>query len=165
MVCALNPGTEFTYQDESLNKVWLVIRTGPQTESTDCQNARNLYVSTSTWTRLYLSLCFCMGITHWKCVRTGCWGEYLKLRGRKWQEAREDCIMRSFVTCTLRQILLGWSNQEGWDRQVCSTHGKEDKCVQSTCRKGRDHSEDIGVECRTILQLILEKEGEICGLD
>jgi hypothetical protein len=24
---------------------------------------------------------------------------------------REDCIMRSFITCTLHQILLGWSNQ------------------------------------------------------
>jgi hypothetical protein len=26
---------------------------------------------------------------------------------RKWQEAGEDCIMRSFITCTLHQILLG----------------------------------------------------------
>jgi hypothetical protein len=25
----------------------------------------------------------------------------------KWQEAAEDCIMRSFITCTLHQILLG----------------------------------------------------------
>jgi hypothetical protein len=29
------------------------------------------------------------------------------LRGRKWREAGEDCIMRSFITCTLHQILLG----------------------------------------------------------
>jgi hypothetical protein len=29
------------------------------------------------------------------------------LRGRKLQEAGEDCIMRSFTTCTLHQILLG----------------------------------------------------------
>jgi hypothetical protein len=29
-----------------------------------------------------------------------------RLRGRKWQEAREDCIMRSFITYTLHQILL-----------------------------------------------------------
>jgi hypothetical protein len=27
--------------------------------------------------------------------------------GPKWQEAGEDCIMRSFITCTLHQILLG----------------------------------------------------------
>jgi hypothetical protein len=25
-------------------------------------------------------------------LKTGCWGEYLYLRGRKWQEAGEDCI-------------------------------------------------------------------------
>jgi hypothetical protein len=30
----------------------------------------------------------------------------LHIRGRKWQEAGEDCIMRSFITCTLHQILL-----------------------------------------------------------
>jgi len=28
------------------------------------------------------------------------------LRRRKWQEAGEDCIMKSFIPCTL-QILLG----------------------------------------------------------
>jgi hypothetical protein len=26
---------------------------------------------------------------------------------RKWQEAGEDCIVRSFITCTLHRILLG----------------------------------------------------------
>jgi len=30
----------------------------------------------------------------------------LDLRGRKWQEAEEDCIMRSFITCTLHQMFL-----------------------------------------------------------
>jgi hypothetical protein len=29
----------------------------------------------------------------------------LDLGERKWQEAGEDCIMRSFITCTLHQIL------------------------------------------------------------
>jgi hypothetical protein len=28
-------------------------------------------------------------------------------RGKKWLEAEEDCIMRSLVTCTLHQTLLG----------------------------------------------------------
>jgi hypothetical protein len=32
---------------------------------------------------------------------------YFNLRGRKWQEAGEDFIMRSFITYTLHQILLG----------------------------------------------------------
>jgi len=31
------------------------------------------------------------------------------LRGRKLQEAGEDCIMRSFIACTLHKILLGLS--------------------------------------------------------
>jgi hypothetical protein len=31
----------------------------------------------------------------------------------KWQEAGKDCIMRSFITSTLHQILLGWSNKRG----------------------------------------------------
>jgi hypothetical protein len=29
----------------------------------------------------------------------------------EWQEGGEDCIMRSLVTCTLHQMLLGGSNQ------------------------------------------------------
>jgi hypothetical protein len=29
------------------------------------------------------------------------------LRERKWRKAGEDCIMRSFITCTIHQILLG----------------------------------------------------------
>jgi hypothetical protein len=33
-------------------------------------------------------------------------GEYLDLRGRKWWEAGEDCIMRSFIICVPHQILL-----------------------------------------------------------
>jgi hypothetical protein len=32
--------------------------------------------------------------------------QHIVLRGRKWREAGEDCIMRSFITCTLQQILL-----------------------------------------------------------
>jgi len=36
------------------------------------------------------------------------------LRGRKWREAGEDCIMKNFITCTLHQI-LGWSSRGGWD--------------------------------------------------
>jgi hypothetical protein len=33
--------------------------------------------------------------------------------GRKWWEAGEDYIMKSFINCTLYQILLGSSNEEG----------------------------------------------------
>jgi hypothetical protein len=36
-------------------------------------------------------------------------GVYLDLRGRKWRDAEEECIVRSFITCTRHQIrvLLG----------------------------------------------------------
>jgi hypothetical protein len=39
--------------------------------------------------------------------RRGCCREYLDLRGRKWQEAGEDCIMRSFITCTVKVKVKG----------------------------------------------------------
>jgi hypothetical protein len=29
----------------------------------------------------------------------------LDLRGRKWQEAGEDCIMRGFITCALIRLM------------------------------------------------------------
>jgi hypothetical protein len=35
---------------------------------------------------------------------TGCWGEYLDRREIKWREVGENCIMRSFITCTFRQV-------------------------------------------------------------
>jgi hypothetical protein len=37
----------------------------------------------------------------------------LDLRGKKWREVGEDYIMRSFITCTLQQVLLGLSNHGG----------------------------------------------------
>jgi hypothetical protein len=73
----------------------------------------------------YLCVRFCMGVkpglSHygknidWGCLKTGCLGEYLDLRGMKWQEVGEKCIMRSCMICTLSPVLLGWSKQGGWD--------------------------------------------------
>jgi len=37
----------------------------------------------------------------------------MDLRWRKWWEDEEDCIMRSFITCTIHQILLGLPHQKG----------------------------------------------------
>jgi hypothetical protein len=31
----------------------------------------------------------------------------MDLKGKKWYEVGEDCIMRNFVTCRLHQLLLG----------------------------------------------------------
>jgi len=38
-------------------------------------------------------------------------GIFRPKRGDKGMEVTEDCIMGSFITCTLCQILLGWSNK------------------------------------------------------
>lgn len=35
----------------------------------------------------------------------------MDLKGRKWQKAGEDCIMRDFTICTARQVLSVWSDQ------------------------------------------------------
>jgi hypothetical protein len=72
-----------------------------------------------------------------------------------------DCIMRSFTTCTLHQILLWWWNQGLWDGlgmyhiwERWETHTKhwfEDL-------KEREHSEDVGIHEKIILEWILGKE-------
>jgi hypothetical protein len=46
------------------------------------------------------------------------------LRGRKWQEVRENYMNRSFIICIFRQMLLGWSNQGVWN-------GRDEKCIQN----------------------------------
>jgi hypothetical protein len=56
-------------------------------------------------------------------------------KGKKWQEAGEDCIMRSFITCTIQ------SNQGGWLENP----------------KGRDHSEGVCVDGRIMLEWISRK--------
>ena len=38
----------------------------------------------------------------------GCWGEYLDLRGTRWQGIGESCITRSWMICTPYPILCGW---------------------------------------------------------
>jgi hypothetical protein len=43
------------------------------------------------------------GCETWYLLRTARW-EYLDRRELKWQEAGENCIMRSFITCTLLQV-------------------------------------------------------------
>jgi hypothetical protein len=45
-----------------------------------------------------------MGVETWRFTLRE---EYLDVRGKKWLKTGEDCVIRSFVTCTLRKILLG----------------------------------------------------------
>jgi hypothetical protein len=48
----------------------------------------------------------------------------LDLKGRKWQEAREDGIIRSFITSILHKILLGYQVKEDEMGGAWSTHGR-----------------------------------------
>jgi hypothetical protein len=41
----------------------------------------------------------------------------LDITARKLLEAGENCTVRRFITCTVYQILLGWSTEVGWDVQ------------------------------------------------
>jgi len=65
----------------------------------------------------------------WGCIRTGCWGEYLDIRKRKCQEAREDCLMRSFITCTLHQV------EDDEMDGACIMLGRDKKCIQNFGQK------------------------------
>jgi hypothetical protein len=56
----------------------------------------------------------------------------LDLRGRKWQEARDDC-MKGFITCMFLQI-LGSLSQEGRDGQAMYMHGRDEKFIQGKAR-------------------------------
>jgi hypothetical protein len=45
----------------------------------------------------------------------------------KWQETGENCIIRSFMTCTPRQkkIRMLWSRKEDEMGRACSTNGEK----------------------------------------
>ena len=43
----------------------------------------------------------------WGYLRTGCWGEYLGLRGTKWQGSGGNYIIRSWMICTPDPLFLG----------------------------------------------------------
>jgi hypothetical protein len=70
------------------------------------------------------------------CLRTGCWGEYLDLRGMKWQKAAENCIERSSIICTTKNVIrMIQSIKEDEMGITCSMHDRDEKCVRSFCRK------------------------------
>jgi hypothetical protein len=56
--------------------------------------------------------------------------EYLDLRGRKWREAGEDCIMRSFITCTPQHIYKGDEMKENGMGRACRTHESVEKSIK-----------------------------------
>jgi hypothetical protein len=57
------------------------------------------------------------------------------LKGRKWQEDGENCLMRSSINCMLHQTLLGSQIEEDEMGGTCSTHGSVEKHVQKFGQK------------------------------
>ena len=49
--------------------------------------------------------------TDWGCLKTGCWGRYLEIRGRKKQDSGRDYIMRSSTMCYSLTNIIRLSNQ------------------------------------------------------
>jgi hypothetical protein len=83
----------------------------------------------------------------------------LDLRGRKGREAGEAYIMRSYIACVLYQMSFGRPNQEmRRSGYVVGMRGMHTKYWSVNVR-GRDHSEDLDVDGRIILEWILEKYG------
>jgi hypothetical protein len=48
----------------------------------------------------------------WGCCWVECWGQYLGVRGRKWQEIGGNRTVRGCMIGTACQVLLGWSCKE-----------------------------------------------------
>jgi hypothetical protein len=55
----------------------------------------------------------------------------MDLSGRKWQEAGEDCIIRTFVTSIIHQMWLRLSTMGNEMGKTWSTSGKGEKCVEN----------------------------------
>lgn len=48
----------------------------------------------------------------------------------KEEETEEHFMPRGFVICTIRKILLGWANDNGWD-----VHSRQEKCIENFVRE------------------------------
>jgi hypothetical protein len=89
----------------------------------------------------------------------------LDLEGRKWQEAEEVCIMRSFINPTLNHILpniirLIKSRRMRWAGHVaCMGEVRNLYSMSVGKSEGRNHSEDLGVDGRIKLECISKKKG------
>jgi len=86
----------------------------------------------------------------WRCWRIGCWGRYLGLLGRKWQQSGENCIWGA-VWCVPHAIYywdeqtvgMRWAGRMAYMREqhIPGFDGK-------TWRK--DHLEDLGTDGKMV---------------
>jgi hypothetical protein len=69
-----------------------------------------------------------------RTARMGCWREYLDLRGKKWQDAGEGSIMRSFIT-RYTKYCQGDQIKEVVMDVACSRHTINEIYIQNFSRK------------------------------
>jgi len=92
----------------------------------------------------------------------GCWGRYVGLRARKWQENGENCIMWSFMNLLLIEyyLALKWRRMR-WIGHVARTEEKTNTyVVWWRSLKERDHLEDWDRDGIIILKFIFKYDKE-----
>jgi hypothetical protein len=57
-------------------------------------------------------------------------GKYLELRGMKWQEGGENCVMRGFIICALNRVSLRYQKKESEVSSACRAQGKNNNCIE-----------------------------------
>jgi hypothetical protein len=74
----------------------------------------------------------------------------LDLRGRKWQEAEEGCITKSYIACMLHQIK---ESEVGGARIM---HRRDEKCIQYFCWKIWKEVTSLKTRCRWDGNIIMD---------
>jgi hypothetical protein len=95
-----------------------------------------------------VNICNTDAILREECLRIGYWGEYLDLKGNKWQKAWEDCIMRGFIRVIKWRIMR-------WVGYVARMGEMRDLMFLFETLNWRYHLEGISVHGRIILEYIL----------
>jgi hypothetical protein len=73
----------------------------------------------------------------------------LDLRGRKWQEAGEEELRNLYASPNVISVIK--PRRMGWDKHVARTREFHTTFLSGNL-KGRDHSEDIGVYGKIVLE-------------
>jgi hypothetical protein len=84
-----------------------------------------------------------------------------KTRGRrKLQNEHHNLYSKSDIIRMIKPRRMRWVG-------ACSTHGGNEKCIKKFCwsLKGRDHSDDSGIDGRISLKWILRKQGGRVWMD
>jgi hypothetical protein len=87
----------------------------------------------------------------------------------QWREAGEDCMMESFINLYVLSniIMVSKSRRMRWAGQVARMRGMRNAYIEllSENLKGREHSEDVEVGGKIILEWILGKWVVRCGIE